>query len=90
MVRANQQVQYELPNEHTRVGRLLKSITLKDPAIVSATTHIEGNPNQWDDFELAADFLLLLTPSTSNSDNTRRISSVNKNKNKGSGKHKVG
>ena len=89
MVWANQHMQYKLPNEHIHVGRLLKSITLKNPAIVSVMTHIEGNPNQQDNFEQAADFLLLCTPSTSNNDNTRRISSV-KNKNKGSRKHKVG
>ena len=89
MVQANQHVQYELPNEHTCVGRLLKSITSKDPAIVSAITHIEGNPNKWDNSEQAADFLLLRAPSTSNNDNIRRISTV-KNKNKSSRKHKVG
>ena len=89
MVWANQHVQYVLPNVHTWVGRLLKSITSKDPAIVSAITHIEGNPGQRDNFEQAANFLLLRAPSTSNNDNTRRIISV-KNKNKGSGKHKVG
>ena len=31
MVRANQHVQYKLLNEHTQVGRLLKSIMSKDP-----------------------------------------------------------
>ena len=61
MVWANQHVQYELPNEHTQVGRLLKSITSKDPAIVSAIIHIEGNPSRRDNFEQAADFLLLFS-----------------------------
>ena len=62
MVRAAQFIPYEVPNEHTRVGRLIKSIQSKDPAIVSALTHIQGNPQQRDDFELAADFLLLTAP----------------------------
>ena len=63
----------------------------KDPAIVSAITHIEGNANQRNDFELAADFLLLRVPLNSNNDNTHRINSIhNKGKKKGSGNHKVG
>ena len=62
MVRAAQFIPYEVPNEHTRVGRLIKSIQSKDPAIVSAMTHIQGNNQQRNDFELAADFLLLTAP----------------------------
>ncbi len=62
MVRAAQFIPYEVPNEHTRVGRLIKSIQSKDPSIVSAITHIQGNALQRDDFELAADFLLLTAP----------------------------
>ena len=76
MVCANQHVQYELPNEHTQVGRLLKSITSKDPMIVSAITHIEGHNNQRDNFKQPADFLLLCAPSTSNNDNNQRISAM--------------
>ena len=62
MVRAAQFIPYEVPNEHARVGRLIKSIQSKDPAIVYAMTHIQGNNQQRDDFELAADFLLLTAP----------------------------
>ena len=82
MVRASQHVQYSLPNEHTRVGRLLKSITTKDPSIVSAVTHIMGNTTQRNDFEQAADFLLLTAPSNNNVVNVQRISAINSQKEK--------
>ena len=88
MMRATQHVEFELPNEHTRVGRLIKSITTKEPAIVSAITHIQGSPTQRDNFELAAEFLLLTAPNVSNTSN-HRINSV-KTKGKGKGNHKVG
>ena len=82
MMRASQHVRYELPNEHTRVGRLIKSITSKDPSIVSAITHIQGTNSQRDDFESAAEFLLLTAPSAGNISGTHRVSVVNKgNKN---------
>ena len=81
MTRASQHVQYSLPNEHTRVGRLLKSLTTKDPVIVSAITHIQGSNTQRDDFELAADFLLLMSPSTSNAITAHRVAAVNKKEN---------
>ena len=74
MVRASQHVEYSLPNEHTRVGRLLKSITSKEPSIVSAITHIHGTTTQRNDFETAADFLLLTSPTNTNVSNTQRIS----------------
>ncbi len=62
MVRAAQFIPYEVPDEHTRVGRLLKGLQSKDPSIVSTITHIQGNPDQRDNFENATDFLLLTTP----------------------------
>jgi hypothetical protein len=34
MTRASQFIDYQVPNEHTSVGRLIKSITSRDPAIV--------------------------------------------------------
>ena len=74
MVRASQHVQYALPNEYTRVGRLLKSITSKEASVVSAITHIQGNTTQRNDFETAADFLLLTSPSSATSINNQRIS----------------
>ena len=41
MMRAYQHVQYELLNEHTRVGRLIKSILSNDPSFVYDITHIQ-------------------------------------------------
>ena len=82
MARASQYVSYELPNDHTRVGRLLKSITTKEPAIVAAITHIQGTPAQRGDFEEAADFLLLTAPAPSSQRPDHRISGVNSNEKK--------
>ena len=80
MMRASQHVEYELPNEHTRVGRLIKSITSKEPAIVSAITHIQGSQTQRNDFETAAEFLLLTAPSAGNVTSTHRVSAINNHK----------
>ena len=77
MVRASQFIPYEVPNEHTRVGRLIKSIQSKDPSIVSALTHIQGSIAQRDDFELAADFLLLTAPKHKElAEGMHRVSSI--------------
>lgn len=91
MLRAAQFVEYEIPNEHTRVGRLIKSIVNRDPSIVSAITHIQGNLEQRNDFESAADFLLLTAPKFKEPNQTHRISSVKSNKKakKGVGKSGV-
>jgi len=90
-LRASQFVDYEIPNEHTRVGRLIKSIVSRDPSIVSAITHIQGNLVQRDDFESAADFLLLTAPKFKDSTQTHRVSAVrsHKSKRKGAGKSGV-
>lgn len=77
MVRASQFIDFEVPNEYTRVGRLLKSITCKEPAVISAITHIQGNNGQRSDFELAADFLILTAPKVkNNTSGSQRISSI--------------
>ena len=62
MVRAAQFHEYEVPNEHTRVGRLMRSITTTEPATVSAKTLIHGDLEKRNSFEAAADFLLLTCP----------------------------
>ena len=80
MSRASQFISYELPNGHTRTGRLLKSLTSKDAAIVAATTHIQGNPQLRNDFEKAADFILLTAPTSQSS--SQRISSTTTTNNK--------
>ena len=58
-IRASYFVQYKLPNEHTMVGHLIKSITSKDPIIISGITHIQGIVDQRNDFKSGADSLLL-------------------------------
>ena len=83
MTRASQFIDYQVPNEHTSVGRLIKSITSRDPAIVSAITHIQGSQEQRNDFEKAADFLLLTAPSTQHKDSDHRVSATNTNNKKG-------
>ena len=82
MMRASQFIDYELPNDHTRVGRLIKSITSRDPSIVSAITHIQGNQQQRNDFEAAADFLLLTAPKPKEQTPGHRISAVKSNQSK--------
>ena len=76
LVRASQFVAYEVPNDHTRVGRLLKSITSKDGAILAAITHIQGTTAMRESFEEAADFLLLTAPAAKEIERSYRISAV--------------
>ena len=81
MVRADNHVDYEVPNKHTRVGRLMKSITSKDPSIVAAITHIHGSTTLRNNFEDAADFILLTAPNNGNApERSQRISAVNTGK----------
>ena len=76
MTRAAQFIDYQVPNEHTQVGRMIKSITFRDPAIVSAITHIQGSGEQRNSFEKAADFLLLTAPSTQTRNSEQRLSAT--------------
>lgn len=77
MVRANEHVQYEVPNERTRVGRLLKSIHANHIAsIAAAKTTIEATITMRENFESAADFLILNAPVIKNQSNDQRISAL--------------
>ena len=76
LMRASQFVQYEIPNEHTRVTRLLKSITSKDAAILAAVAFIQGTPAKRDNFESAADYLLLTAPTAKDVERSYRISAL--------------
>ena len=76
LVRASQFISYEVPNDHTRVSRLIKSITSKDGAILASITHIQGTAIMRDDFESAADFLLLNAPTPKEMERSYRISAV--------------
>ena len=85
MMRTSQFVDYKLPNDHTRVGCLKKSITNRDSSIVSAIIHIQGNQHQRNDFEAATDFLLLTAPKPKDQVPGHRISALNTNKPKRKG-----
>ena len=76
MIRAKQFIAVQTPNEYTRVGRLIKSITSRDPAIVAAITHIHGNNAMRQDFETASDFMLLTAPPTKTNEPNHRISAT--------------
>jgi len=74
MVRANEHIAYETPNEHTRVSRLLRSVQANQLAsIAAAKTTIEATPSKRDDFELAADFLILNAPASKSLQQEQRI-----------------
>ena len=79
MVRAEDLIGYQPPNEYTRVQRLLKSIESTDISIISAIMTIMGDTIKRGNFKQAADFLLLAAPVHKNdmSDNKHRISAVN-------------
>ena len=79
MVRAEDHIGYQPPNQYTRVQRLIKSIESADIRIVSAITTILGDTVKRGNFEQAADFLLLAAPICKNdkSDNEHRIPAVN-------------
>ena len=64
---------------------MIKSILNRDPFIVSVITHIQGNTNQRNDFELAADFLLLTAPKMKENTQTHRISAVKSQKHQKNG-----
>ena len=77
MVRASEHIQYEIPNEHTRVSRLLNSIQADHIAsVTSAKTTIEADNARRNDFELAADFLCLLAPKSKPMQRDHRVSSL--------------
>ena len=89
MEKASQFISYQVPDDHTRVGRLLKSITSKDPSVLAAITHILGTTSLRDDFEEAADFLLLTQSTQSNPQASQRVSATRtgkKGKSAGTGK----
>ena len=60
--RASQAIPYTIPDEHSRVRRLLHSITSNNAAILAAKTTILADDTRVNNFELAADFLILTAP----------------------------
>ena len=79
ILRAEDHIGDQPPNEYTQVQRLLKSIESTDIRIVSAITTILGDTVRRGNFKQAADSLLLAAPIRKNdtSDNEHHISAVN-------------
>ena len=77
LVRASHQINYVPPNETSRVRYLLSSIQTADPTICSAKTAIQADPTKKNNFEEAADFLLITAPAPKvNQPKTHRISAA--------------
>ena len=78
MIRASHHIAFEVPNEGTRVRKLLQSLQCNDPRIiVSAKTAILADEaGKKNDFEATANFLLIAAPPTRLDSDTRRISGV--------------
>ena len=77
MVRASEHMTYVPPNEHARVQRLLNSIVSTDVKVISAVTTILADTAKRNDFEEAADFLLLAAPVSVTDENmSHNISAV--------------
>ena len=78
LVRATEFTTYQLPDERTRVTRLLASIKAEHIAsIASAKCTIENDAEKRTNFEAAADFLCLMAPKNrSNNRDIRNISSL--------------
>ena len=77
MIRASHHIAYEVPNEGTRVRKLLHSLQCSDPRIISAKTAILADETgKKNDFEAASNFLLIAAPPTRHEPDSRRVSSV--------------
>ena len=74
--RASHQITYAAPNETSRVRYLLNSIISTDATICSAKTLILSDAAKKDDFETAADFLLIVAPKPRNEGSSHRISAL--------------
>ena len=60
--RAEEHINYVAPTEPSRARHLLQSLQTTESAITSAKTTIQDNPVRRNDFEAAADFLLITAP----------------------------
>ena len=78
LTRAADQIDYNVPNDIHRVRYLLNSITTTDATIISAKTTIQADPTKRNNFEEAADFLLITAPETKHNNNNKlqRISAT--------------
>ena len=77
--RAQAQIDYTPPNETSRVRYLLQSIESSDPTICAAKTTIKADNTMKNDFELAADFLIVTAPTTNTNHLNHNVSGINTN-----------
>ena len=76
LVRASQQITYSPPNETSPVRYLLSSIETADQIICSAKAAIQADNIEKNDFESAADLLLITAPNVKNYQNDHNVSGV--------------
>ena len=84
--RASEQITYDPPNETSRVRHLLSSIETSDPTICAAKTTIKADRVKNNDFEEAADFLIVTAPHPKVGNHNRQnhnVSGVNSKGNRG-------
>ena len=81
--RASHHMTYVPPNETSRVRYLLNSIQSSDATICAANTTILADTSKKNDFELAADFIMITGPASKfNSDNQHRVSGLKRHRSK--------
>ena len=85
--RASQHITYSPPNEMSRVRYLLNSIQTSDATFCAAKTTIMADPVKKNDFEMAADFILITAPQpkpyTDKSHNVSALGTGKRNTKKG-------
>ena len=62
MIRASEETDYQIPDERTRVTRLLDSIQTSYPKLESAKVTVENDIQKRENFEMASDFLCRFAP----------------------------
>ena len=78
MIRAAEESDYQVPDERTRVTRLLKSIQTPHYYLQSAKVTVENDAKKRENFELAADFLCRFAPKRKdNPGGLYRVASIN-------------
>ena len=81
---------YNIPDESSRVRRLLSGIQSKDPAIISAITNVQTNYNLSQNFEAAADAIQKCIKTKKINYTPHRISATNtRNTNNNSNKKRI-
>ena len=79
MTQCAQHVQFQLPNEYTRVGYLLTAIQSTDPKLQAAMANVDGDTDangKRNNFESAAAYLLPKDPVARNRNNKRPNASI--------------